>query len=804
MNKLLKRLGRNLFLIFLISFSCKKDYQKSEVIVLSTNKVTYDGTTKNGVTFSASIMLDSEYNILEQGFVVDLKSDPTLDDEVVRVNEVSNKSFSILFEDILVPDTAYYVRGYVKTEKYLVYGNEVEFYSNGSQPPLISKIEPSVAFWGDTILITGENFDKSGKNNKVYFNDLNSKKVWGSKDTIYVIVPDELNEKKSELKVSLYGQDSENTKSFEIYSPIIENVNKTQGQFPDTIVINGDRFNPEYIDISLDGYECKIIAAGREEISFIVPFIGKGGEYLLRLNQVNENQTVADKFQYNEQEIYGLPDEGVFYGDDMVIKGNNIDFRMFPLTVYVDNYYMNDAYYKKYQDSISFRLKNSWYDLKKDNIYFLKEGISGTKIFESIFSFRNPQIEMIDKETVVNGTLIINAKGCSFGMVYLQGPVTESHYLTMTRNEGEWSLRYDLLPGTYHFYYESEILGRSETNDFTILQPVLNSLEKNSYSRKDELIVINGDNLPINMWSGNTNFKIKHLDSDRIFHFNSRVENLSNNQINPLWLVGKGEYEIYLQLRGEKISNSLPFFFEDDFEYVDSIAGFVKPPNWNAKGLKWGNNLFIGDGWHSYLVDLDSKAIKGVEGIESALRDLVRVGDNVFFLDEFGMIYTIKDVVDQWQATVIELPELVDAIFLHEDDLWYITRNGEVYEYNGGDIQFFGSIPNYERCLYAYANNSELFLFKQTNVVIRDMNSLIINEMIEYDIDDFMWTEKNFVPSKNGIGVYHNRTFSFFDLDNHTFSSPNEYGLPGYYDSVLFNDDNDDLFLLNENHIYKY
>ena len=784
--------------------NCQKDYQKSDILVLSTKKVAYNGSTTNGVTFSASILLDGEDAILEQGFVVALKAKPTLEDELLDVQELGNSYFSLKYNNVLIPDTMYYVRSFVKTEKHLVYGNEVEFYSNGSQPPVISKIEPSVAFWGDTILITGENFDKYGKNNKVLFDHFLSKKVWGSEDTIYAIVPAELNKKESEVLVSLYEQDSKNTISFEIFSPIIENVSITEGQFPDTVIISGDWFNTENVNVSLDGYECKLLYGSKDKLSFIVPFIGPGGEYSLQLSQASEKIIVDDDFQYNQQEIYGLPEDGVFYGDEMVITGNNIDFRRFPLMIYVDTHFMNDAYYHKYQDSIIFSLTNVFYELKKDNAYYIEQEISRDKIYESIFSFKNPQIEMIDKETNVNGSLMVSARGCAHGMCYLEGPLSGSQYFPLSNSTGEWVLEYDLLPGIYHFYYESEILGRSETNEFTILEPQLNSLDKTSYSRKDDLIIIDGDNLPINMWSGNTNFKIKHLDSDRVFHFNGRVENLKNNEINPLWLVGKGEYEIYLELRGKKISNSQPLTVEDDFEYVDSIGGFIKPPNWNTKGLKWGNILFIGDGWHSYLVNLDTKEIKGVEGIESALMDIVRVGENVFFLDEFGMIYTIEDAVDQWQASAIEMSELVDATFLRDDELWYITRNGRVYNFNGGDIQFYGSIPNYERSIYAYANNSELFLFKQTNVEIRDINSLLVNEVIEYDVDDFMWTEKNFVPSKNGIAVYHNRTFSFFDLDNHTFSSPNEYGLPGYYESVLFNDDNDDLFLLNENFIYKY
>nr|WP_321406262.1 IPT/TIG domain-containing protein [uncultured Carboxylicivirga sp.] len=326
-------------LIVLLFLGCQKDYQKSDVIVLSTNEVSYDGTTKNGVTFSASIMLDSEYNILEQGFVLGLKSGPTLDDEVLKVDELSNKSFSVLYKDILVPDTTYYIRGYVKTEKYLVYGNEITFFSNGSQPPVISKIEPSVVFWGDTVMITGTNFDKNGENNKVFFNDFISKSVWGGKDTIFAIVPDELNEKKGAIKVNLYGQDSRNTKNFEIHSPIIEGISSLEGCFPMEIVIDGkyfsySGFNPIKCSLVINGITHSLYSSNsRDSIKFRLPFLGLGVDDLcsIKFSQIGESYLVTDKFKLIPQEIK-LKKDSVTIAQPILLNTENLDINTVTVT----------------------------------------------------------------------------------------------------------------------------------------------------------------------------------------------------------------------------------------------------------------------------------------------------------------------------------------------------------------------------------------------------------------------------------------------------------------------------------------
>ncbi|MCG8582819.1 MAG: IPT/TIG domain-containing protein, partial [Bacteroidales bacterium] len=231
------------FVALLFSIGCQKESKETDFAVISTNEVKIDGSTKAGVVFSASILLENDEAILEQGFTYALHDNPDLQDFVLNVDNINRSHFKVELEDALRPDTTYYVRSFVKTEKYFIYGNEVNFFSNGSEPPLIDKVDPPLAFWGDTIMITGNNFDHSGKNNTVWFNEFEATETWGNMDTIYAIVPNELNAKKSQIKVNLYDKQSDNSKTFEIHSPIIQSISHTEGQHPDTVTIFGDFFS---------------------------------------------------------------------------------------------------------------------------------------------------------------------------------------------------------------------------------------------------------------------------------------------------------------------------------------------------------------------------------------------------------------------------------------------------------------------------------------------------------------------------------------------------------------------------------
>jgi len=776
--------------------------------MVTTHEVIIEGSTENGVEFSASILLESEETIVECGFVYGLNAKPNLQNNVLKVSEFSRSKYAIEIENVLRPDTTYYVRSFVRTEKYLIYGNEVSFYSNGSKAPVIEKIEPTIAFWGDTIMITGENFDHSGNNNKVFFNQFEAEKLWGTMDTIYAIVPQKLNTMKSEVKVRIYGQQSENSKSFEIHSPLINSISKSEGQYPDTVVVEGDYFYGPHLKIVLSEDSCNIISVDKKKVSFVVPMIGNGGNYKLYVNQDNDKIVANGSFKYNEQIIYGLSNDGVYYNEPMVIRAKNVDFTRFPFNIYLEESPMYSNYYTNYQDSVEFRITNPWYTLQKDNRYRINLGKYGygKEIFAGNFSFKDPLFELLETETVINGSLkaIVRGRGYN-GLCYINGPVVEAHYPSMDYwNKDEWSLDYDLPPGKYQFYYEDN-LGKSEKGQFTIKQPILNSLDKNSYRRTDDLMVINGTDLPPNIRNGSSYFRIKHLESNRIFHFNGRLGNININEVRPLWLVGKGNYEVYMQLRDKKISNALQFTFEDDYVYVDSISGFQQPNHWNKKIVKWNNNLIVTEGYISYSIDLVSKTFKEINSIGNGIDNLFNQNGIVYAHVSHGPLYKLNDLGIDWDIVVdIVDGERIDVVYEHNNSIFMISESGQIHKLEGNGVVKQGELHDYQSILYVYSNNNELFCVRQTGIEVFDANTLTYKEYINIDIPELRKNEKNFVPTNNGLVLYDNPTMAIFFPGTRDIRIPSEDHLPGRYENILFSNEDGELFLMNEHFIYKY
>ncbi|GAO30050.1 IPT/TIG domain-containing protein [Geofilum rubicundum] len=330
--------------------ACEEKDQASDLMVLSTHEVEINGSTENGIQFSASILLESGEAVVEQGFAYGLMAEPDFQDVVLKVPPTGKRQFKIVLEDALRSDTTYYVRSFVRTEKFLIYGNEVSFYSNGTAPPLIETIEPEMALWGDTIQITGQNFDRSGKQNTIWFGEFKSTKTWGSCDTLFAIVPDELNRKRSDISVKLYGKASENKKVFEIPSPIVTKVSHTNGQFPDTIIISGNHFSEKHGSVEFGGRASRSFTSGRDSLMFIVPFIGEEERVSVHLKQLDEKVLITDEFRYNEQKILGVSGLSIYVMDPITIYAQNIDFRRVDLMVDIDNVsYVNS---QVWQDSL--------------------------------------------------------------------------------------------------------------------------------------------------------------------------------------------------------------------------------------------------------------------------------------------------------------------------------------------------------------------------------------------------------------------------------------------------------------------
>lgn len=77
-------------------------------------------------------------------------------------------------------------------------------------------------------------------------------------------------------------------------------------------------------------------------------------------------------------------------------------------------------------------------------------------------------------------------------------------------------------------------------------------------------------------------------------------------------------------------------------------------------------------------------------------------------------------------------------------------------------------------------------------------------ESINIDVQSLRKSEKNTVPCKHGLALHRDNTLAFFNPETKQIVIPNEIILPGYSNNILFSDENNELFLLNDEFIYKY
>lgn len=824
------KIEKKLFYIWLVVSlillnSCKEEDQKYDLLILSTKEVEIDGTTKNGIKLSASILLDSKETILEQGFVYGLHAEPSLQDLFLKVRDVSRSKFIIALEDALVPDTTYFVRSFVKTEKHLIYGNEVSFYSNGSEPPVIEKIEPELAFWGDTIMIIGKNFDHSGKNNTVYFNNFESSRTWGGLDTLFTIVPDELNVKTSEIKVSLYNQQSKNNKIFKIHSPVITNLSKTNGQYPDTITITGNYFSAKHASIEFGDKTIYSFISGKESLKFVVPFLGKEGILSVKMQQLEDELIISDKFNYNEQKILGISSDSIYVTDTITIYAQNIDFRRVDLISDIEGVRYDKL--SVWQDSM--QIRNLYYNHKKMDTKFLltcqipnyTTGELQT-IHQQTIPRKKPRISKVHNPKLsYNGSLILDVEGYysywgNSGIIIIQEDGSEEEIASYDRrieiNDDQMTILIPetYYPGSYKFYVKSNGIV-SDPVQFEVMMPKVTSLTS-GVIRRGASLLLEGEYLPVE----STAYQFRHTESNRAIPVKGG-SNLQNFTYLRTWgLMGKGEYQLEFKFGEEFYPTGRSITLESYFEYVNTCDVF---DIYEGKGQV----CFANNGKLYYLIHYE--AAMRVIDIETGAVDKIRTNileeswyndhkvfptivDGKVYIHHMHQLFEFEFETHQWiQISVDNVNDSIVRTANINHELVVTNTDNEVLKYNGawekigqakfdyftfgiGDYYYTGfnkgfskvSLSDFSNSVFidsplgrwdTYYSYRHLFVYKEELYEALNLNSIL--------------EIARFSPTKG----------TFSKLDPSFISSSNYY-------SRFFKDVNGDVFYLVNNEIYRF
>lgn len=287
--------------------------------------------TKEGAQFNAEIIYSGDFEILNYGFVWDyLTRDPTLEksDRVVYSNNVNTNSFSERIESSLLEGYIYYVRAFVQTNDFLVYGESVSFTSLGSKAPEIFSFSPTSGTWGDTINIKGKNFSNKITNNFVELGKLETKIISSTDSTISVQVPTLPNETTVSLKVSIAGNSSTAKDNFIYLSPSITNISPINVTFGDTVTISGENFGSlkEWNQVLIENLKAELTNVNSTEIKFLVPDDLKNKTNKIEVTSVGQNLTINQNIVLKSPEITGFSPETASRPNQIItIYGKNFN-----------------------------------------------------------------------------------------------------------------------------------------------------------------------------------------------------------------------------------------------------------------------------------------------------------------------------------------------------------------------------------------------------------------------------------------------------------------------------------------------
>jgi len=273
--------------------------------------------SENGATFNAEITFRGNFKIISYGFVWSDKSNPKIEnsDRIVYYDNILTNKFSAQISTSLKEGKTYYVRSFVETENYRVYGNEVTFLSLGSSAPQVLSFSPKTGTWGDTINIYGKNFSFIKEKNSVKLGEISSEIVAFSDTILTVIVPAKKNLPTVKINVAVLGNNESSPEDFHYLVPGIVKAEPVLVTFLDTITITGVNFHPlvEYNSVVIGDISTEIISINTTEIKFIVPGQLKTME--------NEMKLISTGFEVNPNTIFTLkPPVLLSFSPDTVFK----------------------------------------------------------------------------------------------------------------------------------------------------------------------------------------------------------------------------------------------------------------------------------------------------------------------------------------------------------------------------------------------------------------------------------------------------------------------------------------------------
>jgi N-acetylneuraminic acid mutarotase len=259
--------------IFLLATCDNYEFPKSPYPRIETLPVV--NISETGVTFQANITQQGELPIVNHGFVWGQSENPTIySQDKVQLGATSELgNFETTVQSGLSEGETYYVRAFIATSEYFVYGENESFVSEGSTPPMINALSSIEGTAADTIELKGKYFSALADNNHVKFDQETSIVLASTDSTIQCIVPNLMANQDYSISVNVAGNLTTSEIKFHLLQPKIASMIPMEGIFGDIITLNGESFpvKKDYINLTLDGIACEVLNVSKSAISFVLP-----------------------------------------------------------------------------------------------------------------------------------------------------------------------------------------------------------------------------------------------------------------------------------------------------------------------------------------------------------------------------------------------------------------------------------------------------------------------------------------------------------------------------------------------------
>lgn len=239
--------------------------------------------------------------------------------------DISHLIWNVKLESNLVSGEEYIARSYVQTGEFLVFGNEVEFESQGGIAPEIIKVEPLLVNFGDTIGIRGRDFSSWEGLNSVQFNQTVTIPIEYSDTLLKVVVPELRTTENIQLTVTSAGKSVTSAEKISIEKPVFTSIQPNPALPGDIITIYGDKLdNIESVRIgAVSVYQ--VLSKSESKLTFKLGTGESKGVKDVSLKQVDRELEMANRLEVIYPTIESVYPDTAWVDSILTITGTNID-----------------------------------------------------------------------------------------------------------------------------------------------------------------------------------------------------------------------------------------------------------------------------------------------------------------------------------------------------------------------------------------------------------------------------------------------------------------------------------------------